>query len=263
MEHKFSQNFIIDLSAKGHCCFTTDDYQQALAVSAIAAQNAIRRARTRGDIATPYRGFHVILPPEYRAIGCLPAERFVDDLMRHLKENYYVGLLTAAAYYGAAHHAPQEFQVVVKKPRPEMVAGKVRITFVARKNIEQMEVVERKTQSGMMRVSSPELTAFDLVGYCQRAGGLDNVATVLAELAATLHSGKLRDIAFQVGPIRWSQRLGFLLNLVGAKTKAHGLANLIEELSPRMTKLDPQQAAEGEKDRVWRIILNTVVEPDI
>jgi len=44
---------------------------------------------------------------------------------------------------------------------------------------------------------------------------------------------------------------------VGAKSKAHGLMRFIEEASPRMIKLDPQQPLQGEKDRTWRVIVNT------
>jgi len=263
MEQKSAQKFIEDRKAKGSYSFSTTEYRRALGVSEIAAQNAIRRARERGEVATPYRGFHVIVPPEYRSVGCLPAERFIADLMNHLGEPYYVGLLTAAAYYGAAHHAPQEFQVMVKKPRPDMVAGKVHISFIVRKDLDEMEVGERKTPSGMIRVSTPEQTALDLVGYDHRSGGLDNVATVLAELAESMNSGKLRDIAAKAGPIRWSQRLGYLLQFVGAKSKAHGIAHFIEEASPRATKLDPRQPAVGKRDNPWRVIVNTDVEPDI
>jgi len=256
-------HFLDNLRSRGIYRFTVGDYQSGAGISQLAARKAIRRARERGEVATPYRGFHVIVPPEYRAIGCLPAERFIADLMNHLEESYYVGLLTAASYYGAAHHAPQVFQVVVKKPRPDMVAGKVRITFIARNDLDEMEVGERKTATGVIKVSPPELTAFDLVGYSQRSGGLDNVATVLSELADSLNSGKLRDIAAKAGPIRWSQRLGYLLQLVGAKSKVHGLAAFVEETAPRMTKLDPQQPSKGEKDIRWRVIVNTEVEPDV
>jgi len=172
-------------------------------------------------------------------------------------------LLTAASFYGAAHHAPQEFQVVIKKPRPDMIAGKVRITFIARKDMCKMEVVERKTPSGFIPVSSPELTAFELVGYSERSGGLDNVATVLSELAESLNSGKLRDIATKAGPPQWSQRLGYLLELVGAKSKAHALAHFVKESALRITKLDPQQPSLGVKDHKWKIIVNTEVESDV
>jgi len=44
----------------------------------------------------PYRGFYVIVSPEYRSLGCRPAEQFIPDLMEYLGEVYYAGLLSAA-----------------------------------------------------------------------------------------------------------------------------------------------------------------------
>ncbi|MDX2055824.1 MAG: nucleotidyl transferase AbiEii/AbiGii toxin family protein [Polyangiaceae bacterium] len=42
------------------------------------------------------------MPPEYQALGCLPADQFVPDLVQRLAVPYYVTLLSAAAYHGAA-----------------------------------------------------------------------------------------------------------------------------------------------------------------
>src|SRR5207244_10392072 len=61
------------------------------------------------------RGFYVIVPPEYRVAGSLPAAWFIRDLMDYLRRPYYVGLLTAPSLHGAAHQAPQEFQVVTDR----------------------------------------------------------------------------------------------------------------------------------------------------
>jgi hypothetical protein len=60
------------------------------------------------------RGFHVIVPPEYRSLGCLPPEQFAPALMETLGMPYYAGLLSAAQFHGAAHQRPQVFQVVVE-----------------------------------------------------------------------------------------------------------------------------------------------------
>ncbi|MCL4766883.1 MAG: hypothetical protein KJZ80_11655 [Hyphomicrobiaceae bacterium] len=51
---------------------------------------------------------------------------------------YYAGLLSAAQYHGAAHHRPQEFQVVVAKARRPTSCGKVRVAFIARKNLPEV-----------------------------------------------------------------------------------------------------------------------------
>lgn len=260
--HSFQQ-FLESLQARGLLHFTSQDYQDATGLKEHAAWASIRRARESGKIATPYRGFHAIVPPQYRAIGCLPAEQFVPELMQFLAEPYYVGLLSAAAYHGAAHQAPQEYQVFVKKNRPPIEVGKVRVSFIARNNIEQMPLVNIQTSQGQLSVSTPELTAFDLVGYVDHAAGIDHVATVLSELAEKISSPKLRDIASIAGPIRWSQRLGYLLQKVGAKSKAHALAQYIDEQSPRYSKLVQQGPSEGDKDKIWRLIVNAEIEPDL
>jgi len=45
---------------------------------------------------------------------------------------------------------------------------------------------EFNTPRGTVTVSTPDATAFDLIGYEARIGGLDAVATILAELAEKL-----------------------------------------------------------------------------
>src|SRR5437868_4796501 len=109
--------FIADLASRGRYHFATEDLREALGISTVAARAVLRRTKARGEIADPHRGFHVIVPPEYRRLGCLPPEQFVPQLMEHLGEHYYVALLSAAELHGAAHHRPQTFQVMVKKNR--------------------------------------------------------------------------------------------------------------------------------------------------
>ncbi len=94
------------LAANGRYCFTTSEMRSALGVSAAATRQALSRLERKREIASPARGFYVILPPEYRRLGCLPADQFVPALMEHLKQEYYAALLSAAQYHGAAHHRP-------------------------------------------------------------------------------------------------------------------------------------------------------------
>ena len=106
--------YIDSLEARGRYHFTTDEVAKALGVTPVAARASVPRQRQKGRIAAPHRGFFVVVPPEYRLLGCLPAEQFVPQLMKHLGLAYYVGLLSAAALHGAAHQAsimPQVFAV--------------------------------------------------------------------------------------------------------------------------------------------------------
>ena len=146
--------------------------------------------------------------------------------MEGLGRPYYAGLLSAAQYHGAAHHRPQEFQVLLAKARRPIRCGRVRVAFIVRKRLEDVPVQSFNTLRGTVRVSTPEATAVDLVGYQHHAGGLDQVATVLSELAEQIDPENLAATA-QTAPITWAQRLGYLLDQVGAGEKAAGLRSYV------------------------------------
>ena len=72
-------SFVDSLAAKGQYHFTTEQAIAALGVSPAAARAAIRRLNRKTRVAMPFRGFHVIVPPEYRTLGCLPADQFIPN----------------------------------------------------------------------------------------------------------------------------------------------------------------------------------------
>ena len=255
--------FISDLVARGRYCFSVKDAVGALGANAVATRAALRRLRQKGELAMPYKGFHVVVPPEFRNIGCLPAGHFIPSLMAHLEEKYYAGLLSAAEYHGAAHQRPQVFQVVVARNKPEITCGKVRVMFVARKNMARIPTSDFKTPRGYLKISTPAATAFDLVGYPNHVAGLDNVATILAELAENLDGKELVRLA-DLSPIAWAQRLGYLLDIVGAQKKAGELAKYITERKPVPTPLAPSLPFEGiSRFKPWNILVNTRVEAEV
>lgn len=256
-------DWVDDLAASGLHHFTTGEAVRALGASPVAMRAAIRRLRARGRLATPFRGFHVGLPPEYRVLGCLPADQFIPDLMEHLGLAYYAGVLTAARLHGAGHQAVQVFQVVVAANRPRIRCGRVGVDFVARRNVAEIPVVSRNTPRGVLQVSSPEATAFDLVGYPGHAGGLSNAATVLTELAEVLDARKLA-AEIPHSPLPWTQRLGFLLESVGTPRLAAPLAAHVERHAREYAPLRPGRPTEGvRRDPRWRLLLNEDVEPDL
>lgn len=227
-----------------------------------AVRAALRRLKAKGDIADPHRGFHVIVPPEYRRLGCLPAEQFVPQLMLHLGEPYYMALLSAAELHGAAHHGPQATQVMVQTNRRTITCGSIRIEFVARKDSAQTSVVEINTARGPLRVASPEATALELVGYADRCGGLDNVATLVDELAPVLNASRLVTEATR-SPIAWAQRLGYLLDLTHHRDLADRLVSHVEERAEVVAPLVRAVSQRGAmRDLRWKLAVNADVESE-
>ena len=254
--------YITNLAAQGRHHFTLEQFRSALGVSEAAAKLALGRLAKQGLVASPARGFYVIVPPEYRSLGCLPADQFIPALMERLKLRYYAGLLSAAQYHGAAHHRPQEFQVMLEKNRRPIECGAVRISFIARKRLADVPVKSFNTPRGTILVSSVEATAIDLVGYANHAGGLDQVATILSELSEQIDPQRLVEAA-KTAPVPWAQRLGYLLELVGAAEKAAPLKAYVRDKARDATPLLPA-APHNTSSRAddWKVFVNASVEAE-
>lgn len=256
--------------AAGRYHFASADARLALGTSPGAAKVALNRLAKKGAVASPARGFYVIVPPEYRSLGCLPANQFVPALMQSLDLPYYTGLVTAAQYHGAAHQRPQEFQVFLAKRRLSISCGKVRVAFMVRKRLGEVPVQTLNTPRGALRISTPEATAIDLVGYQQHAGGLNQIATVLSELAEKIEPSRLTRAA-ATAPLPWAQRLGYLLERIGAGDKTGDLkafvrANVHESAPLLPHSLSKRSNPNGRKmvrDASWILDINADVEPDL
>ena len=119
------------------------------------------------------------------------------------------------------------------------------------------------TPRGTILASSPEGTAVDLVGYERRAGGLDHVATVLSELAERIDPQRLLTAA-QTAPVSWAQRLGYLLERVGAADRVISLKAYVRRTGRQVTALLPAAGREhAPRSDDWLLRINVDVEPDL
>lgn len=255
-----ARSYIDGLAARGRYHFTPEEAREALGGTKNAVILALHRLARQGLVAHPAHGFYVIVPPEYRQLGCLPADQFIPALMEQLDLGYYVGLLSAAQYHGAAHHRPQEFQVVTGKKRRGIARGAVRVVFVVRKRLADVPTQLFNTPRGTIRVSTVEATAVDLIGYPHHVGGLEHAATVIAELAEQIDPERLVAAA-QTAPMPWAQRLGYLLDEAGEADKAELLKRHVQEEARDITPLIPAMPREGAmRDAGWKLDVNADVE---
>lgn len=259
-----ARRLVETLLAHGRHSFTRAEAEAALAVAPRAAYMALHRLVQRGWLGMPHAGFYIIVEPQYRAMGSLPPEWFIDGLMKKLGTPYYVGLLSAAQMDGAAHQSPQEFQVVIpgRSIRP-VRSGRVYIRFFRNGRFAEADTREVKTPTGMIRVSSPETTAWDLVRYAKASGGLGNVVTVLSELSARLDQSRLRVTVRKHRDVLVAQRLGYILDRVARRGLTKGVASWVATQSPSLGRLDPSASAEGAPvSRKWRLLINAQVEAE-
>lgn len=250
------------LLAQGRYTATTDEIVELLGIDRGAVRVGLNRLRKQRLTFSPARGLYGFVPPSYRSWGVLPADWFVDDLMRHLGRDYYISLLSAAARHGAAHQRPQVFQVVTDKSTADRDIGRVKLRFFRSRAIAQATKETVNTPTGTMEVASKETTISDLVAHPRAAAGFSNIATVIREIGS-LGGGELARVS-ATHPRSHARRLGWLVEHYAES--APDLEALVRKAAPDRgapTRLSPGGPRRGRIDKRWGLWINTEVEPDL
>lgn len=248
------------LFAEGKSSFTAADLEARTGVTRNAIYGAVKYAIDRRRLFSPARGLYVIVPPEYRPWGVVPALHFIDPMMRHLDVDYYVAFASAAQWWGAAHQAPQEFQVVTARTVLNRDIERVRLRFYTSTKIATDAVRRVAGPRTMIEVASPDLCAVDLASRPRVAGGLANVATILAELP-DLDGARMAALAAPRSRSE-ARRLGWLLELVASDLDLDALHVLAQPGHGKPSLLAPEGTRRGEHDERWGVIVNVTVQAD-
>jgi predicted transcriptional regulator of viral defense system len=258
--YNYIEEYLNDIQAKGRYAVTLTELKNRFDSSEKAIEQNIFRLKNKNQLAHVRKEFYVIVPPQYSNRGMVPSTLFIDDLMKYLKRDYYIGALSAAALHGAGHQQPMEFQVMTKKPPLRRIKNKLNIYFFVKSKWQQEDIAEKKTETGFIKVSSPSLTAFDLVYYNKKIGGLNRIIPILEDLVESIKSSDLkRTAAHQKIPDM--QRLGYLFEQLGNGKLASTLFRRIEKKPLREIPISlAHRNREGELDSKWNVIINTTLD---
>ncbi len=249
--------------SRGMGALTTDEVADLLGIPAGQVRQRLHAPVRRGEWVSPARGLWVPVPPEYRTWGAPPGVEVVDRLANHLGVDYYVGWLSAAELHGVAHQAPQVFQVAVSRQVRDRRVGRTRFEFHHRAQAGAIPVIDHQTRSGVAHVSTVVVTALDVAIDATIAGGIDNVATVLAELGE--HDAfDIAEIVALAGryPVATIRRLGWLLERFSERTDLEALRAVALAGPPTPARLDPTADLVGPIDPGWNVRVNRDVEAD-
>lgn len=252
-----------ELLSEGVSTFDAAEAARRTGLSPAQVHGALKRLADADQIFSAARGFYVIIPPEYRSWGAVPASWFVHPMMAHLGRSYYVALLSAAELFGAAHQRPQVFQVVVDKYLPDRSFGRVRMQFVVNKHAAQVATTPVNSPTDTLRVSTPEVTSLDLASRPHDSGGLNNVATVLIELFEDRDVGEGGLVeAARFYPSASVRRAGYLLETF-ADARLDALHASVDPAAHEPAPLQAGGVRRGRVDQRWNLRLNTEIEPDL
>jgi predicted transcriptional regulator of viral defense system len=262
LTYNYLDKYLTEIRSQGRYAFTVEELKSRFDLSVPALRQNLFRLKLKKEVALIRQGFYVIIPPEYSKQGMLPPYLFIDDLMKSLDKPYYVGLLSAAALYGAAHQQPMGYTVIVQSPAPRSI-DKLRIIFYSKQDFLQNGIIQRKTPAGYINVSSPELTALEFFDYIHQFG-INRITTVLQELSEEMKPSALLKIAKQYPNTAAIQRLGYVLDkAVSAGKLSDALCKVLNDRICFPVPLSPQKEKRGETDSKWKVIKNMEIESDL
>ncbi|OGT82231.1 MAG: hypothetical protein A3H91_17895 [Gammaproteobacteria bacterium RIFCSPLOWO2_02_FULL_61_13] len=265
------EQYLDEQLSRGRACFSREEALAALDLRPEAFIAAAARLAKKQRLASPRRGFHLILRPEDRMTGAPDPVRWIDPLMNYLRLDYRISLLRAAAFHGSSHQAAMVFQVIVPKQLRAFEIGRHRVQFIyqipaafAKTNVPGW-LSQMKSEAGYAKVAGVELTLLDSARYFHKSAGINGVAQIAKDLGASADPRKLAQAAgaYENSTVR---RLGYLLDRTGNARQAKALepfarkAKSMKPLNPSVKPLTESPAEIPEKDSKWMLMINEPVE---
>ena len=159
-------DYLDDLQAAGRFVFTTEQAVEALGVSVTAARAALRRLKRKTSVRRPVSRLPRRCASSLSALGCLPADQFIPDLMAHLGEPYYVGLLSGGEVpRGLGIRRRSCFRLSYPSHDGRCNAEVSGWSSSPGETCTKLPSSRRNTQTGTIRIATPEATAIEVVGY--------------------------------------------------------------------------------------------------
>ena len=256
--------YLFKINRRGRFSFTLDELRASVQVSEMAINQSLFRLKSKNKVAQVRQGFYVIIPPEYSAAGILPVYFFIDQMMKWLNRPYYAGLLTAASLHGSSHQQPMESFIIIQPPTLRKINNdKIAINFLNKKTWDDNDIIKKKTEAGYMNVSTPELTALDLLLFNNWLV-INRATTIISELVDEMKPSILLQTARRFQVTAAIQRLGYLLDYELGNEK---LAAVIEKaLDDRKVHTVPLSISKERKGKIfprWKIIKNMEIESDL
>ena len=237
--------------------------------SEISLRRQLDRLSVKGKVVSILKGYYIIIPPQYASKGILPPTMFIDGLMKYLKRNYYVGLLNAAALYGASHQQPQEYFLVTEYPVLRTTKKKgIKINYISVRQLPPDTFTEKKkTDVGYITVSKSILTAIDLVKYEKRVGGLNRASTVISELVETINKKDITMELINYTTLSTIQRFGYILEeILGEIELADKLFTRCKKEKKKFYLIPLKASGNMDKSQLinekWKLRINTEIEID-
>jgi predicted transcriptional regulator of viral defense system len=261
-----AKDFIKQILSLESYSFSLEEITQHTDNEGTSLKFELARLIEKKEIINLRKGFYLIIPPRYSKQGQVPIQLYIDKLFFNLKKPYYLGFYSAAKFHGASHQQVQRDYVMTTTPSlPNIDKNSIDIRFFTTANWFNKNIINKKSDAGIFKISSPVLTVVDLIHHQTKLGGLNRMLAILEELSEEINKEDIIELLTWYPHKSTLQRLGFILELVKVdKILTRLLLEHIKKSNYYPVLLSPRSSEKsGAVNNRWKVDVNIKLESDL
>lgn len=258
--------YIKELLSYEEYAFSWKEVRKNSDKSDTSIKRELSRLVEKKEIINLRKGFYLIIPPRYSKQGQIPVQLYVAKLFKYLNRKYYLSFYSAAKFHGASHQQIQRDYIITSTPSLLNIRkAPIDLRFLTKTNWPNKNILDKKSDAGHFKISSPALTAVDLIHYQTKLGGLNRMLAILEELTEEINKNDLASLLTWYPHKSTLQRFGFLLEKF--QPDAELIQKLIEHLNSFKyfpVLLSPKiKQKPGAVYNKWKVDINLKLESDL
>jgi len=252
---KTGSDLLTEMTRQGKRIFTFKDAVRAYGSSGQSLRELLSTLVKRGWLQRVEKGKYLILPFEAGREREWTEHEFI--IASYLIQPYYIGFRSALNYYGYTEQVSRTVFIAStrRKLKSSLEISGVTYRFVSISERKLFGAKQISIDGYQVNISEPEKTIVDCLDQLRYCGGISEVAKALWYGRDELDLVKMAEYSRRNGNRAASQRLGYLIEMLGLKTeKAADI--LLQSISKRYAALDTLSEPKGKYIDRWKVIVN-------
>ena len=252
---KAGSDLLTEITRQGKRIFTYEDAVKAYGSSNRRLWELLSTLVKRGWLQRIEKGKYLILPFEAGREREWTEHEFI--IGSYLIEPYYIGFHSALNYYGYTEQISRTVYIASTRRKLKSSLAVSGVTY------RLVKLPERKffgfkqiTIDGYkINISEPEKTIVDCLDQIRYCGGIPEIVKALWYGRDELDFTKMAEYSRRNGNRASSQRLGYLIEILGFKAEK-AVEILLKSLSTSYAQMDTLSEPKGKYIERWKIIVN-------
>lgn len=252
---KTGSDLLTEMTRQGKRIFTFKDAVRAYGSSGQSLRELLSTLVKRGWLQRVEKGKYLILPFEAGREREWTEHEFI--IASYLIEPYYIGFRSALNYYGYTEQVSRTVFIASthRKLKSSLEISGVTYRFVSISERKLFGAKQISIDGYQVNISEPEKTIVDCLDQLRYCGGISEVAKALWYGRDELDLVKMAEYSRRNGNRAASQRLGYLIEMLGLKTEK-AVDILLQSISKRYAALDTLSEPKGKYIDRWKVIVN-------